>query len=154
MKLKINKFLFTLIALLFGFSGSVAAQYGVVENHYTIKGQVLSEKCQTPIPDIKVMLNIVDTYGNRRIDTTQTDADGNFAVTLITTNMGSIARCDLRAQDVDGKANKGDFVGYSQSLVLNNQDYTLVRKESWDNYYDSKQTYYIGMKFKDDTPCK
>ncbi len=154
MKLKFNKFFFTIVAFIFGFSGTAAAQYGIVENHYSLKGNVISEKCKNPVPKIKVKLNVTDNYGKNVYDSAYTDEKGNFSLMLITSMMSSSDKFEITAEDIDGKVNNGEFLPARQTINLNNDDFILTKKGSWDNYYDSKTIYYMGMKSKQDTPCK
>jgi len=107
MKLKFNKWLFSLVALIFGFSGSVAAQYGVPENHYLVKGKVISEKCQDAVPQIKITLRATDADGVDHDMPAITDENGNFSVD--NPYIKTYSEYLLIAEDVDGTQNKGDF---------------------------------------------
>ncbi|HNW70817.1 MAG TPA: radical SAM-associated putative lipoprotein [Bacteroidales bacterium] len=152
MKLKFNKWLFSVIAIIFGFSGTVAAQYGVVENHYLIKGNVMSEKCNNAIPKIKITLRATNAKSEKEDLEVYTDEKGNFSID----NMYFRSDQDyfLIAQDTDGQANKGDFQSSRQLITLNEKDFAKTAYENWDQYYENKTTYYFGLKLKKDQPCE
>ncbi len=152
MKLKFNKWLFSLVALIFGFSGKVAAQYGVIENHYTVKGNIISEKCKEAIPKIKVTLRYTDAQGFDHDVYAFTDEKGNFSIdepTLIDNQ-----NYFLMASDVDGKDNKGEFEPARQLITLNSKDFDKAGYEDWNQFFECKTTYYFGLKLKKDQPCK
>jgi putative lipoprotein (rSAM/lipoprotein system) len=152
MKLKFNKWLFSVIALIFGFSGTVAAQYGVVENHYLLKGNVISEKCNDAIPKIKITLKAADAKGVDNETVVYTDEKGNFSLDNL--NLRSDQNYFLIAQDTDGQANKGDFQPSRQLITLTENDFIKTKYENWDAYFESKTTYYFGLKLKKDKPCE
>ncbi len=154
MKLKFNKWLFALVALIFGFSGTVAAQYGVVENHYQVKGNVISEKCKDAVPGIKITLRATDADGVDNDVVTTTDEKGNFSLELSDNEIYKFENFLLISEDTDGKDNIGDFQATRQQIVLRREDFTKTNYANWDQYFDSKTTYYFGLKFKNDEPCK
>jgi len=152
MKLKFNKWLFALVALIFGFSGTVAAQYGVVENHYLVKGNVVSEKCKDAIPKIKITLRATDAKGVDHDQEAYTDENGNFSIDNM--NLRSYQNYMLIAEDLDGMENKGNFQPTRQQLTLSADDFVKTNFENWDQYFDSKTTYYFALKMRKDEPCK
>jgi len=152
MKLKFNKWLFSVIALLFGFSGTVAAQYGVVENHYLIKGIVISEKCKDAIPKIKITLRATEATSENEDLEVYTDEKGNFSIDNL--NLRSNQNYFLIAEDTDVQENKGDFQPSRQLITLTENDFAKSKYESWDQYFESKTTYYFGLKLKKDKPCE
>ena len=152
MKLKFNKWLFSLVALIFGFSGSVAAQYGVPENHYLVKGKVISEKCQDAVPQIKITLRATDADGVDHDMPAITDENGNFSVD--NPYIKTYSEYLLIAEDVDGTQNKGDFEPLRQWIVLGTGDFENSTTENWDRYFESKKLYNFALKMRKDEPCK
>ena len=152
MKLKFNKWLFSLIALIFGFSGTVAAQYGVPENHYLVKGTVISEKCKEGIPKIKITLRATEAKTENQDLVVYTDEKGNFSIDNF--YLRSYQNYFLIAEDTDGQATKGDFQPSRQLITLNEKDFAKTTYENWDQYFESKTTYYFGLKLKKDQPCE
>ncbi|MCK9613590.1 MAG: radical SAM-associated putative lipoprotein [Bacteroidales bacterium] len=154
MKLKFNKWLFSIIAFIFGFSGTVAAQYGVIENHYLVKGNVKSEKCLTGIPQIKITLKATDENGVDYFTETLTDDKGNYTIDLDNSKVLKFENYLMTVIDEDGKENQGDFQSTRQQVVLRKNDFTKSDFNNWNQYYDSKNTYNYALKFKKDQPCK
>jgi len=152
MKLKFNKWLFSLVALIFGFSGSVAAQYGVPENHYLVKGKVISEKCQDAVPQIKITLRATDADGVDHDMPAITDENGNFSVD--NPYIKTYSEYLLIAEDVDGTQNKGDFGPLRQQIILGTGDFENSTTENWDRYFESKKLYNFALKMRKDEPCK
>jgi len=152
MKLKFNKWLFSLVALIFGFSGSVAAQYGVPENHYLVKGKVISEKCQDAVPQIKITLRATDADGVDHDMPGITDENGNFSID--NPYIRTYSEYLLIAEDVDGTQNKGDFEPLRQWIVLGTGDFENSTTENWDRYFESKKLYNFALKMRKDEPCK
>jgi len=152
MRLKFNKWLFSLVALIFGFSGSVAAQYGVPENHYMVKGNVISEKCQDAIPKIQITLRATDADGVDHDMPAITDENGNFSID--NWNVKTYSEYLLIAEDLDGTENKGDFEPSRQQIILGINDFENSKNENWNRYFESKKTYHFALKMRKDEPCK
>ncbi len=152
MKLKFNKCLFSLIAIIFGFSGTVAAQYGVPENHYMVKGNVLSEKCQVAIPKIKITLRATDNDGVDHDMPAITDESGNYSID--NWYVKTYSEYILIAEDLDGAENNGDFEPSRQQIILGIEDFENATLENWDRYYESKKSYNFALKMRTDEPCK
>lgn len=151
MRLKFNKCFFSLVAMIFGFTGSVAAQYGVVENHYMVKGNVISEKCKDAIPKVKVTLRTTDAQGDHDL-VAFTDEKGNFSIDNY--NLSLSQNYFLLVEDVDGPDNKGDYQPTRQAITLTHDDFVKAGYENWDQYFDSKTIFYFGLKSRTEEPCK
>ena len=144
--------MFSLIAALLGFTGSVAAQYGVVENHYMVNGSVMSDKCKEALPQIKITLRAIDSKGVKHDMEARTDESGNFSINDV--ELKRFQYYELIAEDTDGKLNKGDFETTRQQIELTSDDFIKGSYQNWNQNYDSKTQYYFGLKFKQDQPCR
>jgi putative lipoprotein (rSAM/lipoprotein system) len=108
------KIIVSLSALMFGFCQNIAAQYGVVVD-FLIKGRVLSQSSQQPIPGIRV-----EAGGNIPI---VTDAEGKF--TVESRSMSDEIR--LSFGDADGDTN-GRYIP-KDTISGDNNDFVVYLKE-------------------------
>ncbi len=111
------KALASLLAMIFGFSATVAAQYGVVETIYKINGNINDLLSKVPIENIKVSMK---SHDNPKV-TTQSDSLGHFEFEM---NRWTIDNTYyFTAEDMDGRAGGGDYLPKDTSLRLAYEDF-------------------------------
>lgn len=114
------------LGLFLGFSNAVVAQYGIVENHFTLKGTVLSADCLSAVPSLKLSIQppSQDQQISDIIAEGATDAQGNFSLnTYYFLNEESYI---LRVQDMDGPEN-GAF--HDTAFVVKTEDLKFAGDE-------------------------
>lgn len=137
MKIIFNKLLIISLGFLFGISEEVAAQYGIVQCHYKIKGEVYADQCDFGISGIRVsLINTADTNSNRVI--AFTDSKGKYELELSDGMLfpEKVPPMQLRIEDVDGTQNKGSFKPISVPLIIDMNSVNETKRESWDRSYD------------------
>ncbi|HOV11546.1 MAG TPA: radical SAM-associated putative lipoprotein, partial [Bacteroidales bacterium] len=122
------------------------------ENHYMVKGNVISEKCQDAIPKIQITLRATDADGVDHDMPAITDENGNFSID--NWNVKTYSEYLLIAEDLDGTENKGDFEPSRQQIILGINDFENSKNENWNRYFESKKTYHFALKMRKDEPCK
>jgi putative lipoprotein (rSAM/lipoprotein system) len=141
MKNKYLKYLLALLALLFGFSSTVTAQYGIPPNRYRIKGIVTSESNNKPIKNIKIEVK-QNQFVKKSIVTNE---KGEFNFKIYENDIGDtlyISAIDTDA-DTNGTFSKKDTFYMVKSIkelsIFNQTDKDYAKGEN-------KELFVIKMK--------
>ena len=108
------------ILTLCGISLSCTACYGIPQSEYheVIEGTVVSESTGKPISGIRV--SVKPTAGE--YETGEATTDGNGLYTLSFRDGRSAGpeedRVDVTAEDIDGAANGGEFIGVTKNIPI------------------------------------
>jgi putative lipoprotein (rSAM/lipoprotein system) len=111
------KSLASLMAMIFGFSATVAAQYGAIETTYKINGNINDYLSDVPLKGIKVSMKANDLLKT----TTQSDSLGHFEFEV--NGWGVDNTYYFNAEDIDGAANLGSYLPKDTSLQLDYADF-------------------------------
>lgn len=111
------KSLASLMAIIFGFSATVAAQYGAIETTYKINGNINDYLSHVPLKGIKVSMKANDFSKT----TTQSDSLGHFEFEV--NGWGVDNTYYFKTEDIDGAANLGAYLPKDTSLRLNYVDF-------------------------------
>jgi putative lipoprotein (rSAM/lipoprotein system) len=120
--------------LFFGFSNTVAAQYGVMETTFRINGNVRSQECNIPVKGMKVTLeerygdDPVNHYGNSAL----TDEKGNFCINLYNHYFGD--RMRFIVKDIDSLEN-GSFNDTAFIIPSSDADFKRIDEGHWNRDY-------------------
>jgi putative lipoprotein (rSAM/lipoprotein system) len=153
----INRFIVLLLALIFGISEEVAAQYGIPVSQYKIRGKVKAEACNYSIPNIRVTLNKANDTLFRPV-TAFTDKEGNYELTVLLSGMSYHPleeKKDLQivAEDIDGKENKGNFQAETEAVIFDPKQMRTTKDEDWDKSYEYIPPVDLQLKPMDVPPC-
>ena len=139
------------LGLLLGFSFKVAAQYGIVEEEYKVKGAVLSEDCDFKIPKVKLSLKDNDKTYNISDFTKFSDSDGFYNFTLMKGMLDD--NIEIIAEDIDSTDNMGLFKKTTYKLHIDKTLFKLVDKSEWHRYFEYPNEIMIFMKSIGEAPC-
>ncbi len=123
MKNKSIKYFLALVGFLFGFSSTVAAQYGAPPSKYKINGCVVSENNKSSLTNIKIDLKAKS--GNYNIKT-KSDNNGKFVFYLDKKRIGDTLL--LSATDIDGDSN-GSFIKKDTNIKFCQNDFELKKDD-------------------------
>jgi len=129
----------SLLAFVFGFSSGIMAQYGVMETYYKINGNISDLQNNLPIEGIKVAMKSKDNLKS----VTDTDKNGNFSFNMSRWNAENTYF--FTAEDLDGEANRGEFMTKDTSLAITYQDFLIGESKS---HWDIEKTYRFGVNMK------
>jgi putative lipoprotein (rSAM/lipoprotein system) len=107
----------SLFAMIFGFSATVAAQYGAIETTYRINGNINDLLSNVPIEGIKVSMKSQD---NPKA-TTQSDSLGHFEFEMYQWALDNTYY--FTANDIDGVANGGEYLAKDTSMHMDYADF-------------------------------
>jgi putative lipoprotein (rSAM/lipoprotein system) len=121
MKKSLIKIFDKIIIALLAFVGITACsdslvEYGSPHADYEIKGTITNRQNSSPIKNIRVV-NQRDTYYN---DTVYTDNDGKYYFSINDYNL--VNSVNLKAEDIDGEENGGDFETKEVDITFTNAD--------------------------------
>jgi putative lipoprotein (rSAM/lipoprotein system) len=111
------KALASLLAMIFGFSATVAAQYGAIETTYKINGNINDLLSNVPIANIKVSMKSQDNAST----TVQSDSLGHFEFAMYQWALDNTYY--FTAEDIDGGAGGGDYLPKDTTLPLGYEDF-------------------------------
>jgi putative lipoprotein (rSAM/lipoprotein system) len=147
-----NKILIAVLALFFGISEEVAAQYGIVTNHYKLKGEVGVQNCPLEIPGIRIVLS--NKINGQKLDTAVTDSSGKYEMNFISREFPKqLDSLMLEAKDIDGEKNLGKFKTFTCPVTFSSDKLKQTAKEGWDSYYEYGSAFRFMMKPEDKPPC-
>lgn len=112
--IRILNHLFLGVVVLLGLNSRVAAQYGAPSAKFKISGSVKAEECFTGIRNIKVTLQ--SESDAPVIKTVYTDENGNFSLYIPEDLLWY--KWKIRAEDIDGVMNSGQFLGTEENINL------------------------------------
>ena len=143
--MKINYFILrsfaSLLALLFGFSAKVAAQYGIIETTYKIDGLITDSEKKLPIEGIKISMK----NHNFQNATTQSDSSGRFEFLLYDHQIGNTYY--FTAEDIDGAWHRGEFLPNDTTMQINPSDFLPPESNGhWE--YERKYRQEINLKLE------
>jgi putative lipoprotein (rSAM/lipoprotein system) len=113
----ILKSIVSALAFIFGFSVTVAAQYGVVETTFKINGNVKDLLSNVPIESIKVSMRCKENS----IADTQSDSMGHFEFEMYSWPLANTYY--FTTEDIDGVEHSGEFMPKDTSLHLSYEDF-------------------------------
>ena len=149
MKVRFNRWynaLLTMLLSMLGFEscsstkGEVPVEYGCPYADYIVKGTVTDE-AGAPIQGIKITAPYGDVLSSQYSQTVLTDASGAFTLNEFSSRRGSL----MRAEDIDGEANGGEFMSDSVD-VRGIKDTKLIEKGS--DWYEGKIEVTANFKLK------
>jgi len=140
---KLLKIALSMLAFIFGFSGTIVAQYGAIQNNYKMRGHVSDFENNKPLSDIKVSLKTSNTY----MEETFTDKNGNFELPAYYWNFNS----PIQIQASDTGRDQRKYLKKDTSFIVNYQDFRRAEpRGSWE--YDNIYRYDINLKLKKELP--
>ena len=141
-----------LIGLLTGcdFIHPPVAEYGVPHADYQITGTVTDSITSSPIKNIKITVTHTQTYSEKdstftRTDTLiskETDNTGKYDISFGFFPLDELT-FEIKTEDTDGPANKGDFSPVDRQVAFKNSD--LSGGKGW---YNGKALKTINIKLK------
>jgi putative lipoprotein (rSAM/lipoprotein system) len=149
LKWRILKAFSSIVVLLFGFSTTLMAQYGVVETEYIFKGEVLSANTGERIPGIKLNIN---RNNDRYYDGNNLDSSGDGTFQIYSFAYSGSSEMEITAEDVDGNANGGAFKPASVKVLPQSDEFTNSPNNQghWHRYYEYSKKIIILM--EEETP--
>ena len=141
-----------LTAFFFGFAKMVAAQYGVIVNHYRMKGTVKASGCDLGIEGVRVAVICTDEGFSDTVRTVSA-AGGDFSVSIPFKWELADRSFTIIAEDTDGRKNHGEFLSNLSYYRVRKEDLNAADDDGWDRYYDVTGPVEILMESKSDKPC-
>jgi putative lipoprotein (rSAM/lipoprotein system) len=146
------RFVISFFGFFFGFTTSVAAQYGVIEAVYKVKGKVSSQECMVPVDKIRVTLS-EQRAGNGagfRSHVAETDEHGEFTFFLY----GHREResLQLHLHDPDGALN-GHYKDTVLVIPAGRKYFGEAEQGHWSALYEYGEPLHIPLKALGVPPC-
>jgi len=125
-------------------------EYGVPHADYEIKGIITDSISSAPIQNVRVIVTQNITYIDHdstkvHIDTLklrETDSAGKYDIQFQTFPLEEIT-FKIKAEDVDGSANGGDFISQEKDVIFKQSE--LTGGKSW---YNGKAVKIVDIKLK------
>lgn len=152
MKKPLLKLFLALTAFIFGFSKMVAAQYGVVVNHFKLQGMVVSSECGFGIPGVIVKAVSAD---GQNPDTVRvvTSESGSFSLELLSNWEIKNRSFIILTEDPDGEKNKGDYSAALTEFIVKDEELKVIDPNGWARHYESTVGLLIPLKHRGKKPC-